>query len=253
MDKREAAQFQFIIGVVKSVLKQKGISYRELGKRIGLSESGVKKLFNGKDCSFNRLCEVCDAVEVPLTDLLQSFHAFSPRDVEFTEKQQAFFLKNMDVFRFFWKLVYERWAVKKIQGHFGLSDRETFQYLKQLDEIGLIELHSGNRVKIQKIELVRWTGKGPLLKRLRKDWSSDLIHEVIETGIAEGQHFSIRSYQLTAQSAQELLNTLRDIDLEFGRRSIREMILYPDQVKQFRTLSALAGGSFVKSLRGLPS
>jgi DNA-binding Xre family transcriptional regulator len=249
MKQRETAQFEFIVDVVKSVLKKRGISYRELGARIGLSESGVKKLFNGKDCSFNRLCEICDVIEVPLTDLLHSFHASSPRDVDFTEKQQEFFLKNMDCFRFFWKLVYERWPLKRIQSHFALSERETFQYLKRLDEIGLIELHSGNRVKMQKIELIRWTGKGPLLKRLRKDWSHELIEEIVDAGATDGQHFSIRSYQLTSQSAQELLNTLRDIDLEFGRRSIREMILYPDLVKQFRTLSALAGGSFVKSLR----
>jgi transcriptional regulator with XRE-family HTH domain len=252
MEKRETAQFHFIVGIIKSALKKKGISYRELGERIGLSESGVKKLFNGKDCSFNRLCEICDVIELPLTDLLHSFHASSPRDVDFTEKQQEFFLKNMDCFRFFWKLVYERWSVKKIQAHFELTERETFHYLKRLDEIGLIELHSGNRVKIQKIELIQWIGKGPLLKRLRRDWSTDLIHEILEGKIAEDHHFSIRSYQLTSQSAQELLNTLRDIDLEFGRRSIREMILYPDRVKQFRTLSALAAGSFVKVLRGLP-
>jgi hypothetical protein len=169
------------------------------------------------------------------------------REVDFTPEQEKFFFENPSCFRFYWKLVYERFSVKDLQQKFGLSDQQVFHLLHQLDELKLIEVHENNRVKLPKFELIRWNGHGSLVRKIREEWSTNLVREAL-TRDQEDQHFSLRSYQLTSESVQDLLRALKDLDVEFGRRSIREMILHKSKLKFVRTLAVLAEGSYVERL-----
>ncbi|MCM2323741.1 MAG: helix-turn-helix transcriptional regulator [Oligoflexia bacterium] len=242
---KDQIDFKLVLRIIKSALKKNKIHYRDLAQKIGMSESGLKKLFIAEDCSFNRLVQICNAIDISLADVLASLKQMSAKDVRFSPEQQEYFVQHIECFYFFWKLVYERLSVEEIQKHFGLTDSEVFRYLKRLDELKLIQLHENNKVKIPKVGLVRWVGSGPLMRKVRKEWSHELVTDIVDADIPESQHFSLRNYQLTAESYQDLLNAIRELDAEFGNRTIREISLQKGGLKTIRMISAIAPGSYV--------
>ncbi len=239
-----------VLQIIKTLMKNRKLSYRMVAKRVGMSESGLKKIFASHDCSFNRLSSLCEAMEVQLQDVLASLASTRVKEIQFTARQEAFFLADQDAFPLFWKLVYERIPLHQIQEELDLSHAALFKKLRKLDQLGLIELHPGDRIKLPKMELAKWMGNGPHLRRIRKEWSSQLIHEVLEEEkISDERHFSMRFYRLTPESAQELINTIRDLDLEFGRRYLREVQLYPGRLKPVRMISCIAPGRYAEKTK----
>src|ERR1700679_3078407 len=60
-----------LIRAIKTRLKTQGISYRELGKLIGVSEPTVKRDLARGNFSLQRLDLICDALGVSVADLVQ--------------------------------------------------------------------------------------------------------------------------------------------------------------------------------------
>src|SRR6185369_16059177 len=92
-----------VLGAVKQALRARGVTYRQLGKLVKMSESGVKKLFATGDCSLGRLLEICEAVGVSLEDVAREAPRRDP--VSFSATQEAFFLANPQCFYFLWDLM----------------------------------------------------------------------------------------------------------------------------------------------------
>ncbi len=68
---RELNEYRAAIDILKRTLKERGLTYRQLGKGIGLSESGVKKIFLARDGSFQRLAEICRYVGLSLSEIVE--------------------------------------------------------------------------------------------------------------------------------------------------------------------------------------
>lgn len=63
-------EFPLIAKELKSILKARRIKYAELAPRLGMSESGLKKLLNGVDCSLSKLGQVCDELDISMSSLI---------------------------------------------------------------------------------------------------------------------------------------------------------------------------------------
>ena len=59
------------VRAIKTRLRTQGISYRELGKLIGVSEPTVKRDLAGGNFSLQRLDRICDALGISVTELIQ--------------------------------------------------------------------------------------------------------------------------------------------------------------------------------------
>ena len=68
------------------------------------------------------------------------------RRIQFTLEQQSFFIKNMDVFNFFFRLVIAKASPQKIKEEERLPDAQLFSYLCKLDKLKVIELLHGDGV-----------------------------------------------------------------------------------------------------------
>ena len=56
---------------VLNILKDAGLTYASLGKRINLSEASVKRIFAQRTFSLKRLEQVCRALEMGIADLVK--------------------------------------------------------------------------------------------------------------------------------------------------------------------------------------
>lgn len=244
-------EFKLLCNSIKRALKQQKISYRELAVRIGMSESGLKKILGGTDASFQRLAQIADALGLTLADLMTENDKGHLEDVTFTEVQEQFLVKNIDYFKFYWKLVYERMSVEEIEKTYGLSSKDSFRYLKKLDELGMIVLGPQKRLKLPPLARIRWAGGGPLVERLYQEWGAAAVREVGRPldRLGGNELFIIRYFKLQENSYKEFIRAQRDLEAEFVKRAIREMALNMPKMKLVRWVTAIDDKSFVSRIK----
>jgi DNA-binding Xre family transcriptional regulator len=247
--KPEPTEFYALIQALKRILRQRGMKYRTLAKELGLSESSIKKLFIAKDCSFGRIVAICRVLEVPLEDLLQASHEAPVRQVELSAEVQAYFLKNMDCFHFYCLLGRDPRSLQKIKQENRLSERDLAGYLRKLDRIGLIQLEPSGRIRFPTDEPSVWANEGPLIEHIRARWMHSIVDSVIAKPVSEKSHYWLRQLQLRPESAKALLESLREVVLDFSKLSVREAKLYGDDVIDVRLIAAYEHGRFVRGIR----
>lgn len=139
---------------LKSILRTKKINYKDLGAMIGMSESGVKKLFSAADLSMGRLSDICKAINIPLVDLIESAAKKEKHEnYRLSKEQESFFQNNWDFFVFYWLICIEERTLDRIKQDYALTDQQTTKYLLKLDELDLIQYHSDEKIyhKVDKV------------------------------------------------------------------------------------------------------
>ena len=58
-----------IVDVLKKLLKARGLTYRDLGRRLQLSEASVKRVFAHRTFTLQRLEQVCQAIDISVGEL----------------------------------------------------------------------------------------------------------------------------------------------------------------------------------------
>lgn len=242
-------EFGLIISYVKRLMKEQGMTYKDLASELGLSESGVKKIFTGTDASFSRLSEIAGALGLSVSDLLAGVEKPKSTSAQFTPKQQDYFLRHMDVFHFFFRLVIERARVDRIRDEEELTEAEVFSYLRRLDELKLIKLLPGDEVRLPPLSAVKDFGKGPLLEKIYQDWALDLVRSRAHPVHQESSEFIVRYLRLTDETFQEFKQRLKDLELDVLRKGLREMNLYPDKLRSWRWISLTDQESYVQGIK----
>lgn len=142
---------------LKRALKKRRISYRELGKRLRLSESGVKKMMTAGDLSLDRLAAICAAVQLDLADLLDGALRAPPAPVSFSPAQEKFLAGNPDCAAFLTALMTAGFDTAEVERRFRLDRTSMRIYLEQLEKHGFVERLEGGvtRSRLGSLEYVR--------------------------------------------------------------------------------------------------
>jgi transcriptional regulator with XRE-family HTH domain len=229
---------------LKRALKKQSMTYRELARRLGLSESGVKKILSARDGSFGRVARISDELGLSMGELL-SGQDEGMLELSYTAAQQAYLVKEPRALRLYWALVYERKNLGEASSIAGLTLKERFSTLRKLDQLQLLELLPGDRVRVPPVRQIRWVGGGPLVNKLYREWSSDFLREVATPERRPGQQFITRYFRASRRTADELMAALQDLETEFVRRAIREMRTEAPDLVHLRWMSAVDNKSYL--------
>lgn len=151
-----------IVDVLKQVLKERGLTYRELGARVGLSEPTVKRMFSQRRLTLERLETVCDVLGVSMLELTRRASAQLEAEVyRLTVAQERRLVADVELFYFFWMLV-NRHSLASITRRYGVSDTKAHRWLVQLDRMGIIELRERRRYSLRVSSNVVWNEDGPI-------------------------------------------------------------------------------------------
>lgn len=235
-------EYEVAVENLKTVLKQRRITYRELAQGIGYSESGVKKILNARDGSFQKVAQICRYVGLSLSEIIEDGRTLK---VGFSARQQTAFLEDPLLFRFYWLLVYERRSLEKVREALKISTKESFQLSRRLDGLDLLKLLPGDRLRLPTLKAVSWTGEGPFLQKLYRDWSRALVTRLAKPDFQEGELFILRYLQMTPKTFAEFKEAIHTLEAEFVRRSVQEMRIHPDKIQNVRWLTAVDDRSFV--------
>jgi DNA-binding Xre family transcriptional regulator/predicted transcriptional regulator len=138
--------FVILLSELKRILKRKNIKYSQLAAEMGMSESTIKRLMSSKDAPLSKVEAICDVAGITLFDLVTFCQESEVQNVSLTEKQERFFKLNTHFFYFFSVLYEEKISVAQIKKKFGLNNASINKYLKKLEELGLLERHSQDKI-----------------------------------------------------------------------------------------------------------
>lgn len=239
-------ELTLVLEQLKLMLKARKITYAQLAQGLGVAESTLKKTFVAKDCSFNRLNEICYFLNINLSDILKSIEEQRVTEIAFAEDVEKHFLTNRTALRVYWELTFERSSLEDLLAAKWLTREKLFSILKELDSFGLIELLPYDKVQVAKLVPVKWKrNKTKLQEEIYLQWSKKVIDDTYAEK-EEDFNISLLYYQLREETLEDFRRELRELEDKYSRLTIRDLKLYPDEIKKVRYLSSYTPGRFIR-------
>lgn len=142
----EEFKSQKIKSAIKALLKKKNLKYEDLAEELECSLPTVKRILGPEELTLNRLFQICDILDISLSEL-EAFSEEGTKETEtFTKEQDEFLAKNRNYFAYLMKL-YSGETPKKIAEKYNLTQRSTDKYLIGLERLELIRVTGKQIVK----------------------------------------------------------------------------------------------------------
>ena len=155
-----------IIDTLKRELKVRGITYRALAARLGLSESAVKHMFSTGNFSLRRLDEICEVLELGIGDLVDISESQDQRIEQLSEEQELEIMSDMRLLLVAYCLL-NYWKFDEIIARYDITPEQGLKYLRKLDRMKFIELQPGDRVRLLLANNFSWRKNGAIEKFFR--------------------------------------------------------------------------------------
>lgn len=169
-----------IRNAIKVLLKKHGLSYRDLGKALELSEGAIKQLMTKGSFTTSRLEKVAHWFGYSLFEFMEIALKAESRPYSLSHKQEEI-LFGFPVSMWMLFLLSAGFPLESIRDRMNLTEKKFQLALHTLDKTGLIELLPGNRVRIKFRGPYRFNKNGIIEKNLRKDYLA-LVTEQIQFG-----------------------------------------------------------------------
>jgi transcriptional regulator with XRE-family HTH domain len=215
------AQRARLVAELKHLLKEHGITYAAVARKLKLSHASVKRLFSRGHFSLQRVDEICELAGVELTDLTERMREREAPVSKLTLEQERQIVSDPRLMLVAW-LIINKWRFEEIVKFYRFTEREMLGYLIKLDRLKLIELQPGNRVRLRVSRNLSWRPGGPMQRYvhdvlLREFFASDFSDPRAEfsfyaTEMSEG---------VMAQARRAIQNALK----ECMEQSERDMAL----------------------------
>ena len=188
-----------IFDALKRTLRAKGITYRELARRMRLSEPTVKRIFHECNCKLDRLIEICEAAGVDLENVLGSMNR-GPGPASRIPSHVEHRLARRPSMLFIFVMLTEKFTPEAIMRSQGLSEASMFLYLRDLEGLGLVALGKGLAARVLVETPIQWDFEGPL-KPLFEGTNKNFIGWAIEH-MQDGADFVSFSRRMRPQTAE---------------------------------------------------
>jgi len=163
-----------VLTVLKRHLKAKGLTYRDVGRAIGVSEPSVKRLFASGRVTLDRLSKLGTVVDLTLAELCQEAAADIPKISQLTVAQETQLVADIELLLVA-ACALNHWTLADIVAAYDLTEMRCLQCLLKLDRLRLIDLLPGNRVRLNVARDFDWLPNGPIRRFFRSQWESDFL------------------------------------------------------------------------------
>ena len=150
-----------LIDALKQALKTHRLTYAEVARRLAMSEANVKRMFAAKRFTLDRLEQICQLMELELTDLFRLYEESRQRITQLTEEQEQELVSDTKLLLVAVS-VRNRLSFDDILHNYHLSETECIRCLARLDKLKIIDLLPNNHIKLRIDENFRWLPNGPI-------------------------------------------------------------------------------------------
>lgn len=162
------SQLTEVCEIVKSTLKQQGITYKALAKQLQMSEANVKRMFSLQQFSMARLEEICGVIGISLSDLFLLVENQKKKLIQLTEEQEQEMINDTKLFLVA-ACVRDGWRFDEIIHHYQIDQFECVQLMARLDRLKIIQLLPNNQYKMLISQNFHWIPNGPVEKYMDKN------------------------------------------------------------------------------------
>ncbi len=155
------AQRTQVVNELKRVLKERGITYAMVAKKMLLSEASIKRLFSVGDFSLKRIDDICEIAGLQMLELVERANEHAMPSNRLTIAQEQEIVSDPKLFLVTW-LVMNRSRFEDIVKIYAFTERELQKYLIKLDRLNIIELQPLNRVRLLVSRHFSWRAGGPV-------------------------------------------------------------------------------------------
>ena len=175
------AQTTPLIDALKQALKAHGKSYSDVARHLKLSEASVKRLFSQKSFSLQRMDQVCQMIDIEISDLVQMMNESGAGSLSrLTLEQEQEIVADLELL-LITVVVLNRWTFEQILANIDITKPRAIKQLVKLDRLKMIELLPNNRVKLRVSPNFQWLENGPIqqffLQKLQSDFFNSKFSE----------------------------------------------------------------------------
>ena len=159
---------QFLINeikaTIKSLLKNKKMSYQQVANHLNCSLSTVKRILGKEELALSRLLEICELLGLSMGELEKLAGDRKKKEIlNFTISQEEFFADNPEYFNYY-QLLHSGKSPKQIAKSNKLNKLSSDKYLRELENIGVITISPKGKISFKYKSSPDWIERGPLMQ-----------------------------------------------------------------------------------------
>ena len=203
----------FIFEGLKMHLKARGMTYADVARALKISEATVKRMFAVKNCTMERLDELCELVQVDLAELARGMPRESRLINRLTQEQEEELMSDPALLLVAVCALHQMRA-EEIVETYNLTDAQCLQLLLRLERVGILELHENNRIRLRISRTFSWIPDGPIMRYVRSQMSDYFDHSFG----GHGELMRMISVRVSAEAQVALLRQLEQIAREYSEQ-----------------------------------
>lgn len=203
----------FVFEGLKAHLKARGMTYADVARALKVSEATVKRIFAGRNCTVERLDELCELVQVDLAELARGMPRESRLITRLTEAQEQELMSDPALLAVAVSALHQM-SVADIVASFRLTEAQCVKLLLRLERVGVLELHEKNRIRLRIARTFSWIPDGPIMRYVKSQMSDFFDHPFR----APGELMRLISVRLSAEAQVALLRQVEQIAREYSEQ-----------------------------------
>lgn len=172
-------QINNLLNTLKKALKSHGLTYARVAAHLELTEASVKRLFSEQQISLQRLEQICQLMQMEISDLVLLMNDQQPRLQQLTHEQEEEITRDL-VLLLVTVCVLNRWTMEEILDWYKLSETECLQKLIRLDRLKIIELLPKNKIKLRVASHFNWREGGPIQRFFQDKLAQEFFNSRFE-------------------------------------------------------------------------
>jgi len=200
-----------LIDTLKQALKRQRLTYAEIARKLDMSEANVKRLFASKRFTLARLEDICQLMQMELTDLFQLYEESRQHITQLTLEQEQELVQDAKLLLIAVS-VRNRLSFNDIINNYQISETECIRCLAKLDKLKIIDLLPNNRIKLRIDDDFRWIANGPIDRFFEQQIQNQFLKSTFKK---EREQRLFLFGLLGESSAQVLMNKMQTLAREF--------------------------------------
>lgn len=215
------SQISDITRTLKQLLKQHQLTYKDVALHLQLSEANVKRVFASEQFSLQRLEQICELMQLQLSDLFLLTEQQSPGVQQLTEQQEQELVNDVKLFLVA-VCVRDGWSFAEILEQYQVDEYELIRLFARLDRLRMIDLLPNNQYKLLIAQDFRWLAGGPLQRYIE----GQVLQEFLQGDFSQPDSFRfyIRG-SFSDNSVALLQRRLEQLTKEAGQLNLQDHAL----------------------------
>ena len=130
-----------LIMTLKRALKAHGKTYADVAEQLKLSEASIKRLFSEQSLSLQRLDQICQLIEIEISDLVQMMNDRGSHHLSGLAREQEQEIANDLELLLVTVCILNRWTLTDLMDYFHLTKTRCINHLAKLDRLRQIVIN----------------------------------------------------------------------------------------------------------------